>query len=86
MWMLSKDRETDIAIYSLVRSNSRNRIGFLSDERRLNVALSRGKTCLIIVGNASFARKANSYKGNPFADILRFIDRYPEGCLMEDLR
>jgi len=78
--------ETDIAIYSLVRSNSRNRIGFLSDERRLNVALSRGKTCLIIVGNASFARKANSYKGNPFADILRFIDRYPEGCLMEDLR
>ncbi|WCN36220.1 serine/threonine-protein kinase [Aneurinibacillus uraniidurans] len=77
--------ETDIAIYSLVRCNPENRIGFLSDERRLNVALSRGKTCLIIVGNARFARKASSHKGNPFADVLRFIERYPDECVMEEL-
>ncbi|MED4728638.1 AAA domain-containing protein [Aneurinibacillus migulanus] len=77
--------ETDIAIYSLVRCNPENRIGFLSDERRLNVALSRGKTCLIIVGNARFARKASSYKGNPFADVLRFIEKNPDSCVVEEL-
>ncbi|WP_256360221.1 ATP-binding protein [Mesobacillus boroniphilus] len=77
--------ETDISIYNIVRCNDQNKIGFLRDERRLNVALSRGKTCLIIVGNADFANKAKTYKGNPFADIIRFIDRHPMKCVMEDI-
>ncbi|HDR6244738.1 TPA: hypothetical protein QCU24_002466 [Bacillus cereus] len=78
--------ETDIAIYNVVRCNDQNKIGFLRDERRLNVALSRSKTCLIIVGNAHFALKAKTYKGNPFADIIRFIDEHPQECLMEDIK
>ncbi|MGD6869485.1 AAA domain-containing protein [Bacillus cereus] len=78
--------ETDIAIYNVVRCNDQNKIGFLRDERRLNVALSRSKTCLIIVGNAHFALKAKTYKGNPFADIIRFIDEHPKECLMEDIK
>jgi predicted DNA helicase len=78
--------ETDISIYNIVRCNDQNKIGFLRDERRLNVALSRGKTCLIIVGNAKFAYNAKTYKGNPFGDIIRFIDKHPMECVMEDIR
>ncbi|MGM2821196.1 AAA domain-containing protein [Bacillus cereus group sp. Bce001] len=78
--------ETDIAIYNIVRCNDQHKIGFLRDERRLNVALSRSKACLIIVGNANFALKAKTYKGNPFADIIRFIDEHPQECLMEDIK
>lgn len=76
--------ETDIAIYSLVRCNDKNEIGFLYDSRRLNVALSRGRSCLIVVGNALFAAKAQSYAGNPFLNILEYIKRNPAGCLLED--
>lgn len=75
--------ETDIVIYSLVRCNDEYKIGFLYDERRLNVALSRGKSCLIIVGNIEFAEKARSFRGNPFTDVIKFINKHPESCMVE---
>lgn len=75
--------ETDIVIYSLVRCNKDYKIGFLYDERRLNVALSRGKNCLIIVGNIDFAEKAKSFRGNPFMDVIKFINKHPESCMVE---
>lgn len=78
--------ETDISIYNIVRCNDKSKIGFLRDERRLNVALSRGKTCLLIVGNADFASKAKTYHDNPFANIIRFIDKHPMECVMEDIK
>ena len=40
-------------IFSAVRSNPRGEIGFLENERRINVALTRAKHGLIIVGNAA---------------------------------
>lgn len=75
--------ETDIVIYSLVRCNNKYKIGFLNDERRLNVALSRGKCCLIIVGNIYFAQKAKSFRGNPFIDVIEFIKRNPNCGMIE---
>ena len=44
-------REKDIIIISCVRSNEHQGIGFLADPRRLNVALTRGKYAVIVVGN-----------------------------------
>ncbi|KRY63840.1 Regulator of nonsense transcripts 1, partial [Trichinella pseudospiralis] len=44
-------REKDIILLSCVRSNKHSEIGFLNDPRRLNVALTRARYGLIIVGN-----------------------------------
>lgn len=44
-------RESDIVIFSAVRSNAEGDIGFLDDARRLNVMWTRARLALIIVGN-----------------------------------
>ncbi|KAG6515462.1 uncharacterized protein LOC121971003 [Zingiber officinale] len=45
--------ENDVIIFSTVRSNSKGNIGFLHDLQRTNVALTRARHCLWIVGNAN---------------------------------
>ena len=44
--------EMDIVILSFVRSNPANKVGFLSDFSRINVAVTRAKHILLCVGNA----------------------------------
>lgn len=46
-------QEQDTIVISLTRSNSEQKIGFLSDYRRMNVAISRAKTTCVIVGDSS---------------------------------
>ena len=50
-------REKDYIILSCVRSNDHNGIGFLNDPRRLNVALTRARYGIILVGNANSLSK-----------------------------
>lgn len=62
-------QERDIIIISLVRSNEEGDIGFLRDLRRMNVAMTRARMKLIIVGDSStlcrhpFYRKLHDYIG-----------------------
>ncbi|MEK7390395.1 MAG: AAA domain-containing protein [Elusimicrobiota bacterium] len=46
-------REKEAVILSLVRSNEGGQIGFLSDMRRLNVAITRARRCLIVIGDSA---------------------------------
>lgn len=44
-------READVVVFVTVRCNESREIGFLKDARRMNVALTRGKDGVIIIGN-----------------------------------
>ena len=55
-------QERDIIIISLVRSNNEGQIGFLSDLRRMNVAITRARMKLIIMGNAETLSHTLFYK------------------------
>ena len=54
--------ERDYILFSSVRSNDRGDIGFLDDPCRLNVAITRARLGLIIVGNRSFLARQRTSK------------------------
>ncbi len=55
-------REKEAIILSLVRANPRGEVGFLLDARRLNVAITRAKTKLIITGDLTTLTKHPLYQ------------------------
>ena len=55
-------QERDVIIISLVRANDDGQIGFLSDLRRMNVAITRARMKLIIIGNAATMTRHTFYK------------------------
>ncbi|OJH42092.1 AAA domain-containing protein [Cystobacter ferrugineus] len=65
-------REKDAILVSLVRSNSEGQIGFLSDLRRMNVALTRARRHLFVVGDSA------TLSGHAF--YARFIESTQEGA------
>ena len=63
--------ERDIIIYDIVRSDKgKSIIGFLQDYRRINVAFSRAKRLLIIVGDSEYIlKRAMLFKSEKFTDF-----------------
>jgi ATP-dependent RNA/DNA helicase IGHMBP2 len=59
-------REKEATIVSLVRSNADAEVGFLSDTRRMNVAMTRARRLLIVIGDSATLGQ------NPF--YAKFID------------
>lgn len=81
-------RETDIVFYSVVRSNDSGKIGFLSDSRRLNVAMSRAKDLLVIVGDhesVTLENKTFNGENNPFSEVFKYIKHNLDLCEFEEV-
>lgn len=55
-------QERDVIIISLVRANEEGNIGFLNDLRRMNVAMTRARMKLVIMGDASTLTKHAFYR------------------------
>ena len=63
-------REREVVYLSLVRSNARAEIGFLADYRRMNVAITRAKLQLVVIGDSA------TIGNDPFfAGFLAYVDR-----------
>jgi len=76
-------REKEAVILSLVRSNEAGQIGFLGDMRRLNVAITRARRCLVVIGDsATIARHPVYEKFVAYAGLLgahRSAYEWPHG-------
>ena len=66
-------REKEIIILSLVRSNQKNQVGFLSDKRRLNVAITRPRRMLIVIGDIDTITNGNEKENS-------FLKNFGEYC------
>ena len=55
-------QERDVIFISLVRANDEGQIGFLSDLRRMNVAMTRARMKLVILGEASTLNRHAFYR------------------------
>ena len=63
-------RESEVVVVDLVRSNERGEVGFLGDTRRMNVALTRAKRMLVVVGDSA------TVGGHPYyAEFLAHAER-----------
>ncbi len=62
--------ERDVIIISMVRSNDRGDIGFLSDLRRMNVAITRARKKLVLVGDSATIGKEPFYR-----ELLEYCEK-----------
>ncbi len=62
-------QERDVIYISLVRSNDAGEIGFLKDYRRMNVAMTRARKLLVVIGDSATVGQDSFY-----GDFLDFVD------------
>lgn len=67
-------KENDIVIVSLVRSNPRGNQGYVASENRANVALSRAKEALFIIGNSEMWKNRN--ESSAFGRVYKYISEH----------
>ena len=63
-------------LYGFTRSNPERRIGFLSELRRVNVAITRARTQLVLVGDLETLTEARDRK---FRELARSLRDYTAG-------
>jgi ATP-dependent RNA/DNA helicase IGHMBP2 len=76
-------QEKDIIYISLVRSNEQMEIGFLNDIRRMNVALTRAKKKLVVIGDSATLGSHPFYK--EFLDYTEHIMAYKSAWEFADM-
>lgn len=76
-------READVLVFSVTRSEVKG-LGFLKEMERINVALSRGKELLAIIGDHAFCATAPGAM-NPLRDVIDYIRRNPNTCTLEEV-
>ncbi len=62
-------QERDVIYISLVRSNTKSEIGFLTDYRRMNVAMTRARMKLVVVGDSGTVGNDKFYK-----EFLEYVE------------
>ncbi len=77
-------KEADVGIYSVTLNNSTDYLGFLRSAKRLNVALSRSRDLLLIVGDQEFCYQASGV--NPFTRIIDYIEANGGTCETKNAR
>ncbi|RYG15005.1 MAG: hypothetical protein EOO07_16335 [Chitinophagaceae bacterium] len=76
-------QERDIIYISMTRSNSDGVIGFLSDVRRMNVAMTRARKKLVVIGDSSTLSRDPFYAG--FIEYAEGINAYHSAWEYMDL-
>ena len=56
-------REVDVVLLSAVRTTGGGQLGFLADPRRINVALSRARECLVVLGRRATLEAHRGWRG-----------------------
>lgn len=72
-------RDNEIILFSMTRSNNSGHIGFLRDVRRLNVAMTRAKSMLIMVGDSSTLESCTqtcAHNESLAADVYKDLKQY----------
>ncbi|MPQ42512.1 AAA domain-containing protein [Clostridium tarantellae] len=70
--------EREIVIVSFVRNNNNRQIGFARDPKRINVALSRAQSLLVVVGCSELFCEKNNVKNarDSYSNVLRVVNSY----------
>jgi ATP-dependent RNA/DNA helicase IGHMBP2 len=76
-------QERDIVYISMTRSNSEGEIGFLSDIRRMNVAMTRARKKLIVIGDSGTLSSLAFY--SDFITYAEQLDAYQSAWEFADL-
>ncbi|WP_433367668.1 AAA domain-containing protein [Streptosporangium sp. CA-115845] len=75
-------KEADFAIFSVTRSNPQGKLGFLGDKywRRINVALSRARYGLTVIGDADFCRSSPG----ALQKVVNYMEEHPQDCKISE--
>ncbi|KAL9612002.1 MAG: hypothetical protein Q9167_003368 [Letrouitia subvulpina] len=72
-------REKEAVVLSLVRSNEKGEVGFLGEERRLNVAMTRARRGLVVVGDGECVGRGSDFLRKWMQHLEEHADlRYPD--------